>query len=291
MRWCILTFIRNLRLYISMNKAIRTGILVSLCCISAHCTYAQSAPKSSDTTKHPTQVRQNPNKPKGPKGITHELSAGIRLNTDGWSAFMDLGKVKPLDLKRRDMFYKVRLFQLEFTEKKDPREEKVAAVVAGASTGSPKYIYGKINNFYALKLGIGTMRMIAGKPDPGAVSIHWLNVIGVSLGMLKPYYINVLSDPSAIKYSEATATDFLNKGEIEGSAGFSKGLGEMQFIPGGHFKSALHFDFSANRKNVIGAEAGVNIEYYAQPIALIAGSSGNPYFVDMYVSFQFGRRW
>ena len=275
-----------------MKKAIQTGTLIFLCCISASVLYAQSSSKSTDTSKRPMQVRQNPNKPKGPKGITHELSAGIRLNTDGWSAFMDLGKVKPLDLKRRDMFYKVRLFQLEFTEKKDPREEKINGVVASAaSSGSPKYIYGKINNFYSVKLGMGFMRMLAGKPDPGAVSIHWLNVIGVSLGMLKPYYINVLSDPSAVKYSEATAVDFLNKSEIEGSAGFSKGLSEMKFIPGGHFKTALHFDFSANRKNVIGAEAGVNVEYYAQPIALIAGQTGNPYFVDMYVSFQFGRRW
>ena len=131
--------------------------------------------------------------------------------------------------------------------------------------------------------------MIAGKPDPGAVSIHWLNAIGVCLGMLKPYYVDIGAVPT--KYSEATATDFLNKGEIAGAAGFSKGLSEMQFIPGAHFKSALHFDFSANRKNVIGIEAGVNAEYYSQPIALIAGQSGNPYFVDMYVSLQFGRRW
>ncbi len=272
-------------------KAITTGLLLTLCSISASRGYAQSASKSADTSKHPMQVRQNPNANKGPKGITRELSAGIRLNTDGWSAFVDLGKVKPLDLKRRDMFYKVRLFQLEVTEKKDPREEKITAAIAGPTSSSTKYIYGKINNFYGLKLGIGTMRMIAGKPDPGAVSIHWLNVIGVSLGMLKPYYLDVLSDPDAIKYSEATSAAFLNKQEIEGGAGFSKGLSEMQFIPGGHFKSALHFDFSANRKNVIGAEAGVNIEYYAQPIALIANQSGNPYFVDMYVSFQFGRRW
>ena len=65
----------------------------------------------------------------------------------------------------------------------------------------------------------------------------------------------------------------------------------MQFIPGAHLKTALHFDFSANRKNVIGAEAGLNVEYYSQSIALMATQNATPYFVDAYVSFQFGRRW
>jgi hypothetical protein len=272
-----------------MKKYLRIVLFTIACCTTASNMYAQSVPKPSDTGAHkPMQVRQAPTA-KGPKGISHELSVGIRLNTNGWSAFTDLGKVKPLDMKRRDMFYKVRLFQLEVTEKKDPREEKINAIVASTGNGSPKYIYGKINNFYAVKLGIGTMRMIAGKPDPGAVSIHWLNAIGVSLGMQKPYYVDVGAVP--VKYSEATATNFLDKRQIEGSAGFSKGLSEMVFIPGGHFKSALHFDFSANRKNVIGVEAGVNVEYYSQPVVLMANQSGTPYFVDMYVSFQFGRRW
>ena len=279
-----------------MNQAIRTGILLLVCCISVRYAHAQSMARSTDSSKNSVrQVHQNVKQvrqaPKGPKAIKHELSVGIRLNTDGWSAFADLGKVKPLDSKRKDMFYKVRLFQLEMTEKKDPREEKITAVVPSTSGGSPKYVYGKINNFYALKLGIGFMRMIAGKPDPGAVSIHWLNVIGASLGMLKPYYVNTSSDPSAIKYSSSTESDFLNQGVIEGSAGFSKGLSEMQFIPGAHLKTALHFDFSANRKNVIGAEAGLNVEYYSQSIALMATQNATPYFVDAYVSFQFGRRW
>ncbi len=274
-----------------MNRAARIWILILLCSISAGQSCAQVVTKSSDTSKHAIkQIHQTPAS-KGPKPIRHEMSVGIRLNTDGWSAFADLGKIKPLDMKRRDMFYKVRLFQLEMTEKKDPREQKITALIAGSTSGSPKYIYAKINNFYALKLGVGFMKMLAGKPDPGAVSIHWLGVIGASLGMLKPYYIYAAGYPGGIKYSPETGSDFLNQRDIEGSAGFSKGLGEMQFIPGGHLKTALHFDFSANRKNVIGAEAGVNVEYYSQAIALMANQTGKPYFADMYVSFQFGRRW
>jgi hypothetical protein len=100
----------------------------------------------------------------------------------------------------------------------------------------------------------------------------------------------VYSDPAAIKYTDHKE-DFLDQNLIEGSAGFSKGLGEVQVVPGAHFKSAMHFDFSANRKNVIGVETGVNAEYYSKPIELMANQKAQPYFLDMFIAFQYGRRW
>ena len=271
-----------------MRGIIRFVGLMFICWLPALHSHAQVA-HATDTAKKNTRIVRPA--PKGPKAIKHEVSLGVRLNTDGWSAYTDIGKVKALDTKRSDMFYKVRIFQFELTEKKDPREQKLTSENPTSSGNPGKYIYGKINNFYALKLGIGFMKMIAGKPDPGAVSIHWMNVIGVSLGMLKPYYLNVYSDPNAIKYSPSTESDFLDQQVIESNAGFSKGLSEMKFIPGGHFKTAIHFDFSTNRKNVIGAELGANIEYYSQSVAIMANQSGTPYFADLYLALQFGRRW
>ena len=193
-------------------------------------------------------------------------------------------------MKRSDMFYNVRFFQLELTEKKHSKEEKIPGD-GNSSSGSTSYIYGKINNLYAFKLGYGIRKMIAGKPDPGCVSIHWVNVLGVSLGMLKPYYLNVNGDPNGIKYTPSTSDQFLFQPYIIGSAGFSKGLGEMKYIPGGHIKSAIHFDFSTNRKNVLAVETGVNAEFYSQQIQLMANQPGTNYFVDIYLAFQLGKRW
>jgi hypothetical protein len=252
--------------------------------------YAQSAVHPADTTRRVMQKTTRP-KPKPPKAIKHEASGGFRLNTDGWSVYADIGKVKPKSVRNGDMFYNVRLFQFELSEKKDMRQEKTL-VDGGASSGSGSYFYGKINNFYALKLGYGFRTMLAGKPDPGSVSIHWVNVIGVSLGMLKPYYVNVLDDPSTIKYAEGqNDTTFLNQGKILGSAGFAQGLSEIKFIPGGHFKSALHFDFSSNRKSVLGAEVGFDVEYYSANVPLTAIKPSQPYFVDLFLAIQFGKRW
>lgn len=237
-------------------------------------------------TKRP--VIHTISKPKGQKPIKKEISFGFRLNTDGWSVFSDVGKIKAPNARQSDMFYNVRFWQFELSEKKDPSQYKVTSDNGG---GTNTYIYGKINNFYVLKLGWGYRKMIAGKPDPGSVSIHWVNAGGLAVGFLKPYYINTLTDPGAIKYTDATKEDFLNQSVIVGSAGFSKGLSETKIVPGGYFKSALHFDFSTNRKTVIAVETGFDLEYYAQQVQLMADQSPASYFADLYIAVQLGKRW
>jgi hypothetical protein len=268
-----------------MKPVIRTIILSILCCNAFSHADAQAVARSTDTTKKSPHALVVP-KPKGPKPITHEMSVGFRLNSNGWSGYADLGHAKTKDMKHIDMFHNVRFWQLEVTEKKDPHEYKSTS---SNGSGTNTYIYGKINNFYGVKLGRGYRTLLAGKPDPGCVSIHWVNAGGVSVGLIKPYYLNVY--PNTIKYTEGTQSDFLNQGIIEGSAGFGKGLNEVKIDPGFHLKSALHFDFSANRKNVIAIEAGMNFEYYSTAVQLMANQSAVPYFFDIFAAVQFGRRW
>jgi hypothetical protein len=237
---------------------------------------------------------------KKPKPIRTELGAGFRLNTDGWSVFAEKGYVRSQETKFSDQFHDMRLYQVELSEHKDPKEIKHSMTDQG-SGGAQKtkpFIFGKINNFYALKLGYGLRKMIAGKPEPGTVSIHWVYLGGFTLGMEKPYYLDgyVAQDnftlvPATFKYTDETKESFLNERYIQGSAGFQKGLNEIQFVPGLHAKTALHFDFASTRRSAMAVEAGVNAEYYARPIHLMANQEAKPYFVNLFASFQFGRRW
>ncbi len=243
-----------------------------------------------DSLRKTSSYTQNRRKPRGPKPIKKEVSFGYRLHTNGWSIYTDIGKVKSRSYRMSDKFYRVNFWQIELSEKKDPKQEKLTAD-QNTSGNTSNYCYGKINNFYAVKLGYGVRKLIAGKPDPGAVSIHWAGVLSGSLGMLKPYYLNVYSDPNAIKYSDATQGNFLDQRLILGSAGFGTGLSELKMIPGGHIKSMLHFDFAANRKSVMAIETGFSFDYYAEPIAIMANQKAEPYFFDIFVAFQFGKRW
>ena len=156
------------------------------------------------------------------------------------------------------------------------------------------FIYGKTNNFYAFKLGYGMRKMIAGKPETKTVSVHWVYLGGLSLGLQKPYYLETYNQDNgtieSIKYSEETERRFLGQ-YIIGSSGFTKGLNETQIIPGFHAKTALHFDFAATKKSKIALETGINAEYYTKKIELMAYQDAKPYFIDVYVSLQFGGRW
>ncbi len=279
-----------------MERLFKTLIVLLLCCSKA--VAQEGVVLSSDTTRKVVKpvVAFSYLKPKGPKAIVHEMSGGFRLNTDGWSVCMDRGHVKTPDLKHADMFHNLLFWELEFSEKNNPKEEKVTSAMPNPMGGSRTYKYGKINNFYALKLGLGYQKMLAGKPDPGCVSIHWVTTGGFALGLLKPYYINVYGDPQAIKFTDQTQSDFLpnikNQASlIEGSAGFSKGLDEMVYVPGGFLKTGLHFDFSANKKTIISVETGASIEYYSQAIQIMANQPATAGFYNLFIALQVGKRW
>lgn len=266
-------------------------LLIPSCCLGLLVHAQTNEVRSSDTTAT-KKLKSSPVKvaPAGPRAIRHELSFGYRLHTAGWGLYFDLGKSRYANTRTADMFYNVNFWQLEFSEKKHLKQEKLTAE-GSASGGSANYIYGKINNFYGLKLGYGHRHRLAGKPDPGSVSIHWANVLSGSLGLLKPYYLNVYGDPNAIKYSPSTENLFLTQRNILGSAGFSQGFSEIKTIPGGHFKSMLHFDFAANRKSVLAVETGVSVDYYSENIPIMVNQKAEPWFVDMFIAVQFGKRW
>ncbi len=52
-------------------------------------------------------------------------------------------------------------FQIELNEKKHPKEKRTSYAVGAFNVNS--VIYGKTNNFYQLKFGMGQQRVIGGK--------------------------------------------------------------------------------------------------------------------------------
>lgn len=259
----------------------------------------------SDVAFAQTDNRENipvPVRSKRPKPVKHELSGGLRLNSDGWSLFLDRGKVKEPD-RTTDYHYDLHFWQLEFGEKKNPQEIKRSNTIGTTADAAKPFIYGKANNFYALKVGYGKRKLIAGKPElnneveTGVISIHWVYLAGVSVGLEKPYYIEAYVDNNgiyelkSIKYTDTTKEDFLFQPNVVGSSGFGKGLGETKIVPGVHFKTALHFDFAPSKKNKLAVETGLNVEIYTRGIELMAAQSATPVFVNVYASFQIGKRW
>jgi hypothetical protein len=230
----------------------------------------------------------------GENTYERDFSIGGRLNTDGWSGFIEMGYRKSRE--------KVNYFQFEFAEKKHPKEDKKPGAFKGVDIGGfvyteKPYIFGKQNNFYQAKLGLGQRRLIGGKGNKNGVEVTALYYGGVSVGLLKPYYLNV-QDPETgqsrqIKYGMDTAYDalFLNRQRIIGGAGFGKGWSELSVVPGLHAKTGLRFDWAKFNDVVSALEVGVNAEYYTKEIPIMVTQENKQFFFNAYLSLQFGKRW
>lgn len=243
-----------------------------------------------------------PVRKKRPKPIKQEVSFGLRMNTDGWSLFMDRGKVKNTD-RTTDYYYDLNFWQVEFSEKKHPMEIKRSNTISSAVEAAKPFVYGKISNFYTLNIGYGKRKLIAGKSfinndvEPRAMSIHWVYLGALSIGLEKPYYIDAYVNQNGslvqktISYNDDTKEDFLAQQFIVGSSGFGQGLGETKIVPGIQVKTGLHFDFAPTKTSKLAVETGISANMYSRAIQLMANQNAVPYFVNAYMSFQVGKRW
>lgn len=212
---------------------------------------------------------------------------GLALNTDGWNIIYEHGKYKSIT--------KTNLWWLELGEHKDPKQEKLsksAYNIPGLTLGNP-FVYGKENNFYYLKLGFGSQYLIGGKGNKNGVAVSAIYGGGLSLGMLKPYYIEVV-DPntgntSEIKYTNNDST-FLNPDVITGAASFGKGFSEIKYVPGIHLRSGLRFDYGRYNEVLSALEVGLNLEYYSEKMPIMVQNDPHHAFLNAYIKIEFGKR-
>jgi hypothetical protein len=210
---------------------------------------------------------------------------GIKLTTDGYAAFYELGRLKTA--------LKTNLYSLEIGERKHAKEEKLTrGNNYGFAIGNP-YIYGKVNNFYYVKPGIAQQRLIGGKGNKNGVAVSALYGGGLTVGLLKPYYVS-FSDPRSgqrrdIKYNNNDSI-FLAGNSIIGSSGISKGLNEIKVVPGIFTKAALRFDYGRYNEAVTAIEVGVNAELYSKKMPLMLLNKEKSLFFNAYAAIEFGRR-
>ncbi len=214
---------------------------------------------------------------------------GFKLYSDGWGALYEKGKQKSVN--------KANLYSIEFGERKHPKEQKLYNVSGGGGGfifGQP-LIYGKENNFYFLKLGVGQSYLLGGKGNKNGVAVTALYGGGFSLGMLKPYYVDIQDQVSgqvlAVKWEGGDGKydqNFLFN--PLGSSGTFKGAGETQFKPGLFVKGALRFDYGRYNEMVSAIEVGFNAEYYTAEMPVLIANEGKKTFLNVFVALEFGRR-
>lgn len=262
-------------------------------------------------------IAQNIYQPKedtGLKGIVYnkEFTFDIRLHTHGMALAVNIGKLKT--------YYKTTYYHFELGELKHPKEYRFSRDIISQNNltrTSGSYTYGKKNNFYVLRGGYGTKRYFSEKANTKGLALGISYEFGPSIGFLKPYYLDVyLSDsntnqPHSIKYDLENAADFLNESSITGNSGFTKGLNEVKFYPGLHGKFGVHFDWGAFDEFVKAIEIGVMADFYLKTVPIMIDNvaqdlntippttveilpenvGNRPFFINLYISLQLGKRW
>ena len=109
----------------------------------------------------------------------HEASAGLRLQTNGFTILGEYGWIKDI--------HRTRLLQLEYSYYVDFRQKKQHSLQGGSD-----YLFGLQNRFHTIRVAYGFKRTIADKAKLNGVRLSAVFFGGISLGLLKPYYLNRL---------------------------------------------------------------------------------------------------
>lgn len=247
------------------------------------------------------------------KGVVYdkEFTVDFRLHTNGFALAANFGKLKT--------YYKTRYYHFELGELRHPKEfrQSFDINIPNTNATSRSYVFGKQNNFYVLRAGIGEKRYFSEKAKKRGLAVGMSYEGGPSLGMLKPYYLKIIRysdtgpNPGRVsdeKFSEDNTNVFLNTNNIYGSAGFGKGLGEISFMPGIHAKIAVHFDWGAFDEFVKAVEAGIMVDAYYKKVPILIDDAdlsafptpeiiepqnvqNRPFYINFFVNLQLGKRW
>lgn len=207
------------------------------------------------------------------------FAAGAKLISDGYGIFFELGKAK--SVKR------ALLFQLEISEKKHIKEDKQN----NPFINSIPFIYGKENFFYPVKLGVQNQILLGNKSNKNGVSVTGNFGGGLSLGLLRPYYLQVQKGNELVyvKFDSPDSSLFLS-GPIYGGPTFGRGWSDLSMTPGVYAKAAVRFDYGAYNEIISAIEVGLTGDYYTKKIPLLLRVDQKQFFFSAYAAIMFGKR-
>ena len=205
---------------------------------------------------------------------------GAKLISDGYGVFFELGRASSVK--------KSLLYQLEISERKNVKEDKQSY----PNFNSIPFIYGKENFFYPVKLGVQQQILLGNKSNKNGVSITANYGGGLSLALLRPYYLQVQKggDFVFVKYNSPDSSLFLDNAVIVGGPTFGKGWSEITVTPGLYAKTSVRFDYGSYNEIVSAIEVGLTGEFYSKKVPILTQVPQKQFFFSGFVAMAFGKR-
>lgn len=214
-----------------------------------------------------------------------EMYGGISMHSRGFG-------IHGRFLKYVDGFNKAG-FEVELTKIRHPKETLTPDNLLGNSRG---FVFGRINSMFALRGGYTQEKILFDKTEKGSISVAWNYTGGLSIGLLKPIYVQVTQqtqDNTTILVTDRYNPVTMPASTVIGEAGFLRGFDEMRFRPGIYLKSGFSFDYQLIDEKITTLEVGAIYDFYFGKVKIfspdILDEDVNKIgFLQLYFAFNFG---
>ncbi len=255
-------------------------VFVLVCIVAVNFSFAQDSSKISkkDLRRQKVNVLAKQEE-EGVINYSKHFLGGVKLITDGYGAFLEIGRAKSVK--------KSLLFQFEFSERKHLKEDKSY----NPNVPSNPIIYGKINYVYPVKLGVQQQFLLGNKGNKNGVNITGNIGGGLNLALLRPYFVqvDVAGEKKYVNYNSPDSIAFLS-GPYYGGPGLSRGWNKLKVNPGIYIKPALRFDYGIFNEGVSAIEVGMVAEYFTKKLPQLVDNKQKNFFFSAYVAIIFGKR-
>lgn len=219
-------------------------------------------------------------------GVTTNTNAGLL----GGFVFRQSKLLSGTLLGKRQFRY----LSVELVNVKHPKEYQQQSLNYGS-----RFVFGKENYLFVLRPQYGREIQLFRRSADEGVAINAIIAAGPSLGIIKPYYVEVQATQQTTRtLPYATAVKQQIAGDIIGAGGFFEGLGESKLTVGLHLKTAVSFELSAFRNNTTGIEVGFLAEAFPKTIIILPNPDPNinpevgnrSFFTSGYITLFFGTK-
>jgi len=218
-----------------------------------------------------------------------EIIFSLKGHTAGMGVGIDYGFIK-----KNGLTHSIHLEFLSLKHPKEVRQRGDGGGIGSSFNAASTFIYGKRNQLYSIHVGYGGKFYFSKKAKTQGVSVGVSYGAGPSLGLVKPYYLNLRTgqgDATPQAYTEENSTIFLNEQYIQGASGFAYGWSELSVKPGAYLKAGLNFDWGSDQQQLAKMlEVGMMFDIYTQEISIMLTDDNQAIFPTLYASFQIGKR-
>lgn len=219
--------------------------------------------------------------------------AGARLRSDGFGF--------GAEITRSRKYKSSILFQVQFAYfwhlKQVRQSSRYGSGGFFGGDGYKPFVYGKQNTLFTIYGGVGQKLLVAEKGKKHGVQIFFKYAGGLTLALLKPYYLRVIPKPLTlateedlvdVTYDPNEDNSFLDWERIVGASGFLRGW-KIKVIPGLHTELGLEFDWAKNESFVKALEIGLAADFYYKKVPVMV-QNNSFFFPSAYVGIMLGKR-